>query len=404
MLLSYKDQQEILLENIFGNILAVDDNKDDLLIYEYLFKSNKNITVDVASSGEQAIQKMLNFDYDVVLLDIEMPGMDGYETARRIKENEKTKNTPIIFVTGEYNSKKFIEKGFKLGAVDFLTKPIDDNQLINRVKLYLQLSINEKELKLHTEHLEKLVAKRTHDLKIAMEDTESANRFKNEFYANMSHELRTPLHAILTLSKRGATKLDFSDTEKIKFYFSQIRESGEHMLELVNNLLDLNQYELNKHQFNFENIDINQLTKRVLDEYAPQFVENQIDCQYSEEYKELLISLDKKHIATVMRNLLNNAIKFSGTGKFIKIDLSRDDSFVYWSITDKGVGVPENEKEYIFNAFFQSSRTKSKAGGKGLGLTICKKIISAHNGWIDLDCLPEGTQFTFSIPIKQEEI
>lgn len=387
------------MENLFGNILAVDDNKDDLLIYEYLFKLNKNITVDIAKSGIDALQKMQIFDYDVILLDIEMPVMDGYETAKRIKQNEKTKNTPIIFITGEFNSKKFIEQGFKIGAVDYLCKPIDDNQLINRVMLYLQLSVHEKELKFHSEQLEKLVDKRTHDLKIAMQETESANRFKNEFYSNMSHELRTPLHAILTLSKRGATKLDFSDVEKVKFYFSQIRESGEQMLELVNNLLDLNKFEFNQQQFVFENTDFNQLTKRILDEFTLLFAEQNIECHYSEEYTDLQVLMDKKQISIVMRNLINNAIKFGGTGKYIKIELSRDDSFVYWSIIDKGVGVPIEEKDLIFDSFSQSSRTKSKAGGTGLGLSICKKIINAHSGWIDLDCLPDGSQFTFSLPI-----
>ena len=388
----------MILQSLFGTILAVDDNKDNLLILEYLFKPFKNITLDLANSGTEALNMMSKFDYDLVLLDIDMPILDGYETAKQIKKNEKTRDVPIIFITGEYTSRKFIEKGFELGAVDYLSKPIDDNLLINRVKLYLQLSVKEKELKLHSDHLEKLVAKRTQDLKIAIEETENANRFKNEFYSNMSHELRTPLHAILTLSKRGTTKLEISDIEKIRFYFAQIRDSGERMLRLVDNLLDLNKFEFNKIKFKFENYDIIRLTKDILDEFAVLFVENQIECVYVDEYSEINVNLDIKQIVTVFRNLIGNAIKYAGDGKYIKIELSHNNSFVFWSIQDRGVGVPEKEKELIFEPFRQSTRTKSKAGGTGLGLSISKKIITAHGGWIDVDILKDGTKFTFALP------
>ena len=341
----------MILQSLFGTILAVDDNKDNLLILEYLFKPFKNITLDLANSGTEALNMMSKFDYDLVLLDIDMPILDGYETAKQIKKNEKTRDVPIIFITGEYTSRKFIEKGFELGAVDYLSKPIDDNLLINRVKLYLQLSVKEKELKLHSDHLEKLVAKRTQDLKIAIEETENANRFKNEFYSNMSHELRTPLHAILTLSKRGTTKLEISDIEKIRFYFAQIRDSGERMLRLVDNLLDLNKFEFNKIKFKFENYDIIRLTKDILDEFAVLFVENQIECVYVDEYSEINVNLDIKQIVTVFRNLIGNAIKYAGDGKYIKIELSHNNSFVFWSIQDRGVGVPEKEKELIFEQY-----------------------------------------------------
>lgn len=391
------------MNNLFGTILAVDDNRENLQLMEFLFRPFKNIHLEVALSGIEALEKLKKFNYDLILLDIEMPVVDGYETAQRIKEDSSLSRIPIVFITGEYNAQQFIEKGFALGAVDYLNKPIDNNQLLNRVNLYLQLSVKEKELKLHTEHLEKLVDQRTKDLKLAIEATENANRFKNEFYSNMSHELRTPLHAILTLSKRGSSQLDLNDSDKVKFYFKQIRDSGERMLDLVNNLLDLNKYEYNKQQIFYEDINLSFLTKKVLNEFVILFDENKIEYIFNETLPDLIVACDKKQISIVMRNLISNAIKFTNNEKFIQIEMSCDKYFVNWSIRDKGVGVPEDEKELIFEPFRQSSRTKSKAGGTGLGLSISSKIIDAHKGSIQLNCLSNGSQFIFSIPIKQIE-
>jgi len=391
------------MNNLFGTILAVDDNRENLLLLEYLFRPFKNIYLEVALSGQEALDKLKKLNYDLILLDIDMPIMNGYEVAQKIKEDKILSSIPIVFITGEYNAQQFIEKGFSLGAVDYLSKPIDNNLLLNRVKLYLELSIKEKELKLHTEHLEKLVNQRTKDLKLAIEATENANRFKNEFYSNMSHELRTPLHAILTLSKRGNGQLDLNDFEKVKFYFKQIRESGERMLDLVNNLLDLNKYEHSNKQIFYEEVDLNFLTKKVLNEFVVLFDENKIEYIFNEAIPDLMVSCDKKQISTVMRNLISNAIKFTGDEKFIHIQISCDKFLVNWSIRDKGVGVPEEERQLIFEPFRQSSRTKSKAGGTGLGLTIANKIIEAHKGLIQLNSLANGSEFIFSIPIKQVE-
>lgn len=391
------------MNNLFGTILAVDDNRENLLLLEYLFRPFKNIHLEITLSGAEALDKLNKYNYDLILLDIDMPIMNGYEVAQKIKEDKRLSSIPIVFITGEYNAQQFIEKGFSLGAVDYLSKPIDNNQLLNRVKLYLELSIKEKELKLHTEHLEKLVNQRTKDLKLAIEATENANRFKNEFYSNMSHELRTPLHAILTLSKRGNGQLDLNDFEKVKFYFKQIRESGERMLDLVNNLLDLNKYEHSNQQIFYEEIDINFLTKKILNEFIVLFDENKIEYIFNETIPDLMVNCDKKQISTVMRNLISNAIKFTADEKFIQIQISCDKFFVNWSIRDKGVGVPEEERQLIFEPFRQSSRTKSKAGGTGLGLTIANKIIEAHKGLIQLNSLPNGSEFIFSIPIKQVE-
>lgn len=392
------------MTNLCGAILLVDDHADNLLMLEFLFKPYKGLKTFKAYSGKDALTILNTTEIDLILLDIEMPEIDGYETAKLIKANKLLEEIPIVFITGEYNSQTFIDKGFEVGAVDYMVKPLDDNLLINRVKLYLQLLQKERQLKTHSDELEKIVKQRTYDLQQAIEEAESANRFKTEFYSNMSHELRTPLHAILTLSKRGSVNPDYSNTEKIQFYFSQIRDSGEQMLGLVNNLLDLSKFEYNKQRFVFAKFNIYLLTQNILEEFLILFEEYKLECSLHSDVKDLEIDLDKKQMAMVIRNLIGNAIRYAAGGKFIKIEIKQEGEGVLWSITDKGVGVPENEKELIFEPFSQSSRTKSKAGGTGLGLSICKKIITAHNGQIYVNCLPDGSQFVFSIPLRQPTI
>ncbi|PCJ60266.1 MAG: hypothetical protein COA79_08830 [Planctomycetota bacterium] len=380
-----------------SKMLLVDDNQDNILIYEYLFNKINDLEINSTTSGKKAVHLAEENVFDLILLDIEMPEMDGYETATNIKEISINKNTPIVFITGAPNSKGYPEKGYELGAIDYITKPIDDNQLLNKVNLYLKLSRKEKELKDYSEKLEGLVEERTKGLLNSIEETKAANNFKNEIYSNMSHELRTPLHAIMTFSKRGVKGISELDNEKLLFYFSQIRTSGERMLDLIDDLLDLNKLEWSKQKFNFDKYNIVELTREMIYKFNSSAIYENLEIFLIDCENEILVSMDRTQIGIVIKNLISNAIKFSGDDREIKIGILTDNEKVTWSIEDNGRGVPQEEVDMIFEPFRLSTLTKTKSGGKGLGLSICRGILNVHNSKISVANLEKGCKFSFAL-------
>jgi len=263
------------------------------------------------------------------------------------------------------------------------------------------------------DELEKQVVVRTHELQIAMEESEQANQAKSEFLANISHELRNPMHQILSYSKFGLDKIH-KPKEKLAHYFKQTRKSAERLMVLLNDLLDLSKMESGKMDYTLDYNNVHKIVEEAV-----------LELQLATRNKKLTISLvehpsiststicDNYKVGQVVRNLLSNAIKFSPEEKSIEIAFEKYElessnnsvPAVKVSISDEGVGIPENELNLVFDKFTQSSKTKTGAGGTGLGLAICQEIIEAHNGKIWAENNPEGgTTFSFVLPYEQETI
>lgn len=244
---------------------------------------------------------------------------------------------------------------------------------------------------------------RTNELHEAKKMAEAANNAKTTFLSNVSHELRTPMHGILSFASFGINKHATANPDKILDYFQKIRRSGETLLALLNDLLDLTKLESGKATFKFRPTNLSSLIDIVGEEHHSLVLEHNltIRCENLEANEKITLDADK--IRQVLRNLLNNAIKFSPEGGTINvISFKKADSIVV-SVRDQGIGIPENELENIFDKFVQSSRNKTSAGGTGLGLSICRKIISAHKGRIWAENNPDsGANLSFEIPLFLE--
>ncbi|MEM8739387.1 MAG: ammonium transporter [Planctomycetota bacterium] len=239
-------------------------------------------------------------------------------------------------------------------------------------------------------------------LRDAHRRSESANAAKTEFLANMSHEIRTPLHGILSFSRFGFKKASGQDDPKLTEYFTRISDSGDRLLALVNDLLDLAKLESGRMEFEFAQSDIRNVVGCVVDEFVSLLSEQQVRVKFDRPAAAVQAVADRAKLMQVVRNLTNNAIKFSPAGSEIRVTLTpRPGDRLRLTVADQGPGVPPEELETIFDKFVQSSKTKSAAGGTGLGLSICQEIVRGHGGKIWAENGPEcGAVFVMEWPCR----
>ncbi|MBD1580747.1 hybrid sensor histidine kinase/response regulator [Pseudoalteromonas sp. S16_S37] len=255
------------------------------------------------------------------------------------------------------------------------------------------------------EVLEAEVQARTAQLLKAKEAAEAANISKSEFLANMSHELRTPMHSILSFARFGLDKLGAGEVpvDKLEKYLSRIETSGERLLLLLNNLLDLSKLDAGRFPFNPSAQDICAIIKTAIDDVSGSALAKHISLKLIEPKEPLLVFCDQEQINQVIRNLLGNAIKFSPEGGLVRINVLHTGDKVNIEVRDQGVGIPEDELSHIFSKFAQSSTTNSGAGGTGLGLAICKEFVLLHKGCIYATNNDDvGATLHIEIPLDQK--
>ena len=265
----------------------------------------------------------------------------------------------------------------------------------------------------HMLELQLEASRQEKELIVQRENAELANLTKSKFLANMSHELRTPMHAILGFSDLGSGKSGAAPIDKVATYFSHINESGQRLLLLINDLLDLSKLEAGQMRFNLEKNNLQHTLNSVVEELTPLFDERSLTVGIKRSVVEKVAIYDDDKIAQVIRNLLSNAIKFSPEGSEITVffdaailyledETGSDNQLpaISLSVQDKGIGIPEGEHETVFNEFVQSSKVESGAGGTGLGLSISRSIVEFHSGIIKAaNAIDEpGSVFTFILP------
>ncbi len=243
----------------------------------------------------------------------------------------------------------------------------------------------------------------TEHLRVEKESAEQSNRAKSLFLANMSHELRTPMHGILSFARFGLVKTTGPEQAEVRDFFNEILGSGNRLMQLLDDLLDLAKLEAGKMSYAMQALDFLIMCEKVIDELKAFANERSITFKFiKHEAKHIILVMDDTRIAQVIRNILTNAIKFSSVGGLITIDAKVEESNLICKISNAGIHIPHNELESIFDKFSQSTKTRTGAGGTGLGLSICKEIVNHHHGKIYAESEQGGlTSFIFSLPLEQ---
>lgn len=381
------------------NILLVDDRLENLITLEGILESTELI-IFKAISGNEALSLMFETDFALVLLDVQMPGMDGFETAEIMRSAERTRNIPIIFVTAISTERKYIFQGYEKGAVDYLYKPLDLEILKSKIKAYIELFKHKQELLDTTIKLEKTIA----ELNIAKVIAEEATKAKSSFLANMSHEIRTPLNGII-----GMAELILMDElpELQQERLIDLKTSSESLLEIINEILDISKIEADKIELECVNFSLRKMIEKSVRLLAVKAFEKNIEmvCRIDPDLPDYFLG-DPLRIRQILINLLGNAIKFTQTG-YVGVFVNHfgtigNNIAIKFLVKDTGIGIPVEKIPYIFKPYHQANNSTSRNyGGTGLGLTISKKMVEMMGGEIEVQSNKgEGSEFSFTLMLS----
>jgi signal transduction histidine kinase len=380
-----------------ANILIIDDDPNKLSLLEVILKSlNQNIIK--CMSGEDGLRALLQDEVAVILLDVRMPILDGFETAKLIRERTKTSTIPIIFITaynlGEYN----VSKGYSLGAVDYIFFPFNEEFLLAKVRVFLDLFFLRKKEQLQAEQL----AQFNDELVKTNEKLERSNKDLEQFAYVASHDLQEPLRMVTMftqlLDKKYADKLDTDAHEYIQFAVNGAKK----MQMLINDLLSYSR--ISSQRKNFKISDTTAILKEAIHNLQPLIAENDAVITHDEQFP--FIYCEETQMIRLFQNLISNAVKFRKEAEtpIVHIACTQNDGTYLFSVKDNGIGISPEYFERIF-VIFQRIEVHSRYVGTGIGLSICKKIVEWHHGKIWLESKENvGTTFFFTINGKDTEL
>lgn len=364
-------------------ILIVDDVMSNVLLLKVLL-TNEKFQIATASNGRQALDQVTKEKPDLVLLDVMMPDMSGFEVSQQLKANPETAEIPIIFLTA-LNSTADIVKGFQVGGNDFISKPFNKEELIIRVTHQISLIAAKRIIVAQTEELRKTIIGR------------------DKLYSVIAHDLRSPMGSIKMVLNMLILNLP-SDTIGPEMYelLTMANQTTEDVFSLLDNLLKWTKSQIGKLKVVYQDIDMVEVTEGVIEIFSMVAELKKISIRL-ETPSKLDVHADIDMIKTVIRNLLSNAIKFSNEETEILVTVQEQEDMAVVSVKDSGCGIDEeNQKKLLHTDTHFSTFGTNNEEGSGLGLLLCQDFVIKNGGrlWFT-SAKGEGSTFSFSIPLKK---
>lgn len=369
------------MRNTDSTILIVDDTPANLqMLGNFLLQNNYKI--EYAVNGAAALEWVKEKEFDLILLDIAMPEIDGFEVCKRLKANVKTKDIPVIFLTAKIETNNIV-KGFDLGAADYVVKPFNQKELLARIDCHLELS-----------HAKKIIEQQNNQLKVL-------NQSKDKFFSIIAHDLRNPFSALLGLLKLLKDKHRKVTAEWMDNSISALYDASKNCYNLLENLLLWSRSQTDRIAFSPVKINL----REVIDESIALHniaIENKKIEILAPALDNIYVMADFNMVNTIARNLISNAVKFTPNNGKINIDIKKEKKLVVTSVADNGMGIKKDLQKKIFEIGNSvTTQGSEKETGTGLGLIICKEFVEKNGGKIWFESTwKKGSKFMFSLPVQ----
>lgn len=406
------------------SILMVDDRPENLLALEAILEPLNQRLVR-ANSGAEALLTILKDEFAVILLDVQMPDMNGFEVAKIIKSRERSRFIPIVFLSAINKEEEYVFRGYEMGAVDYIFKPFNPDVLRSKVSVFVDLYLKQREIRSQGDELRRSqrrelelqhrttmlesearsaarLAELNVELKLQAQELEEVIGSRNRFYASMSHELRTPINAVIGYSTLMLDGIYGSLNDKQSEGLNRTLKAARHLLELVNDVLDLSKIEAGKIELTLQPVAIPPLIDDLLVTVRPlaDQYETELHCEMDEQNQT--ITTDPRRVRQILLNLLSNAIKFGNKQPIVVRTRAREGGGVVVEVIDKGYGIAPKDINRIFEEFVQIDPNSQP--GTGLGLPISRRLAQLLDGTLEVESSEGvGSTFRLNLPSKVDD-